>query len=117
MPWSVDARVPVRFGKLENTPAGVVLLVEGDAPVGAGRAVERFTVPVEALHPIGCVCCAARSPAAQALARLFLARARGEVEMFREVVVVATPEGEAAVRATLEGDPLVSAWFRLAADG
>jgi hypothetical protein len=117
MPWSVDARIPVRFGSLENAPAGVALLVEGDAPIGAGVVIERFTVPVEAPHPVGCICCAARSPAAQALARLFLTRARGEVEMFCEVVVVATPEGEAVVRATLEGDPLVSAWFRLAAVG
>jgi hypothetical protein len=113
MPWSVDARVQVRFGGLENAPVGVALLMEGDAPVEAGVVVERFTVPIGASHPVGCVCCAARSPAAQALARLFLARARAEAPMFREVVVVATPEGEKTVRGALVGDPLASAWFRV----
>ena len=118
MPWSVDARVPVRFGRLEDASVEAALLVEDDAPVAptvaAGWVVERFTVPRDAPHPVGCICCVARSPAAQALSRLFLARARGEVPMFREVVVVATPDGEVAARAALAGDPVSSSWFRAA---
>jgi hypothetical protein len=53
-------------------------------------------------------------PAAEALRTLFLARARGTARFFTEVVaVVETPAGEAAVRAAVAGDPLVSARYRL----
>jgi len=115
MPLFVDARVPVRFGSVSETDAGSALLIEGDAPAPDGVAVARFTVEAPAgPHPPGCPCCTARSPAAVALAALFLARARGEVVFFRTVVAVCpTPEGQAAVRAAVESDPLALAWFRV----
>lgn len=110
----VDARVPVRFGSVSDAADGSALLIEGGTPVPHRVAVARFTDASPAgPHPPGCPCCLGRSPAAVALAALFLARARGEVGFFRCVVAVCcTPGGEAAVRAALESDPLVSAWFR-----
>ena len=114
MPLFVDARVPVAFGSASDADAGSALLIEGDAPAPNGVAIARFAgAALSGPHPPGCSCCSARSPAAVALGRLFLARARGEVAFFRTVVAVCrTPEGEAAVRAALESDPLVIAWFR-----
>ncbi len=114
MPLFVGARVPVRFGSVSDAGDGSALLIEGDTPAPDGMAVERFSgAAAPGPHPSGCPCCAARSPAAVALSGLFLARARGEVELFRIVVAVCrTPEAEAAVRAALDADPLVSAWFR-----
>jgi len=50
---------------------------------------------------------------AEALGRLFLARARGEVAGFRSIAVIATPAGEAAVRAALAGDQVSAGRFRL----
>ena len=86
-------------------PGGdAALLVEGDAPVPAGTsdgAVQAGDRAWPAI-PSGCTCCVPRGPVAEALGRLFLARARGEVAFFRSVVaVMATPAGEAAVRAAL----------------
>jgi hypothetical protein len=114
MPLFVDARVPVRFGSVSDAAHGSALLIEGDTPAPDGVAVARFTgAAASGPHPPGCPCCIARSPAAVALAALFLARARGEVGFFRTVLAVCrTPAGEAAVRAALESDPLVIAWFR-----
>jgi hypothetical protein len=114
MPLFVDARVPVRFGSVSGADAGSALLIEGDAPAPDGLAVARFTAGAPAgPHPPGCPCCVARSPAAVALAALFLARARGELAFFRAIVAVCcTPQGQEAVRTALEADPLVSAWFR-----
>ncbi len=64
---------------------------------------------------MGCSCCAPQAPVGQALSRLFLARARGEVPFFREVIAVTVSrEGRAAVAAALEADPLAAAWFRAA---
>jgi hypothetical protein len=52
---------------------------------------------------------------AEALGRLFLARARAEAAFFNGVVaVVATPAGEASVRAALAEDQLSAGRFRLA---
>jgi hypothetical protein len=66
------------------------------------------------MHPLGCPCCIPRAPVGKALAGLFLARARGEVTFFQEVVVVlSSDKGRAAVMAAIAEDPLVSVWFRL----
>ena len=110
----VDARVPVRFGSVLDATDGSALLIEGDAPAPDGMAVARFTdAAANGRHPPGCLCCVTRSPAAVALAALFLARARGELAFFRTVVAVCcTPHGQEAVHAALDADPLVSAWFR-----
>ncbi len=112
----VDARVPVRFGPLAEAGPDSALLIEGDCPAPHGEPCEHFTLPrLFGSHPMGCTCCIPRAPVAQALSRLFLARARGEVAFFRGVTVAASPAGRAAVLAALADDPLVSAWFRVAA--
>ncbi len=61
-------------------------------------------------HVPGCACCVGRGPLAAALGRLFIARAKGEVGFFRRVVVTGA---DAAVRAGLAEDTLVSARFRI----
>jgi hypothetical protein len=113
---SSDDRVPVRFGSIDAAGPDAALLVEGDAVVPAGHVMARFRMGPSLIgHPFGCACCMPRGPVAEALARLFLARARGEVAFFRSVVaVVATPAGEAAVRAALAEDQVSAGRFRLA---
>lgn len=114
-----DGRVGVRFGAAGDAGPEDALLIEGIAAgeggVPADRpAVARFTVPVRiAMHPLGCACCAPRGPVAEALGRLFLARARGELPWFRSVVAVThSAAGAAAVRAALAGDVVTVARFR-----
>jgi G3E family GTPase len=94
--WSLDARIPVVFAALSDLGPGDALLTDG---------------PATADHPAGCLCCVARAPAADALVRLFLARARADVAFFRRVVaVVGNPE---AVHAALRTDAMVTGRFRL----
>jgi hypothetical protein len=113
---SSDDRVPVRFGSGEAAGQGEALLIEGDAAAPDGHAVARFKLAPGLIgHPFGCACCTPRGPVAEALGRLFLARALGEVAFFRSVVaVVATQAGEAAVRAALAEDQVSAGRFRLA---
>ena len=112
----MDDRLAVRFGRSGEARAGEALLVEGEAPVPPGHPVARFRLRAGLFgHPVGCACCAPRGPVAEALGRLFLARARGEVAFFHAVVAVtATPAGEAAVRAALAEDQVSAGRFRLA---
>jgi len=103
---SGDGRIPVLL-------AGAGIAGAGAAVLPAGAAA-RFTVEA-GVHAVGCACCVPRSDAARALARLFLARARGEVALFRRVIAVtASPAGRAAVTAAVTGDVLASARFRMA---
>ena len=113
MIWSLDARLPVYLAPLSEAPSLAAFLVEGDAAVPSGHAVERF-VPRAGEHPAGCTCCGPRSPAAQALSRLFIARARGTAPHFAAVTVIAGAAGEREVQDALRQDPAVAAWFRLA---
>lgn len=111
-----DDRVTVRFGSAAEAGPDETLLIEGDAPAPPGHVVARFRlVPGLPGHPAGCACCSPRGPVAEALGRLFLARARGEAAFFHSVVAVtATPGGEAAVRAALAEDQVSAGRFRLA---
>jgi hypothetical protein len=115
MPIMLDARIPLRFALAPEGADDSALLIEGDAPAPAGRAVARFHLPAAADgHPPACACCVPAGPAADALRTLFLARARGSQQFFREVIVLAyTPAGEAAVRSAVADDPLASARYRL----
>jgi hypothetical protein len=103
----VDARIPVVFGAPGAAGAEDVVLLEGE---GAGPA--RWT-HVAAGHPAGCACCKPRGAAAEALGRLFLARARGEVPFFRRVVASGSPDAQAALAEAVANDPVASAYFRL----
>lgn len=101
----VDARVPIVFAPAaEAGPEDAVVEAVADAVV---------EMPVaDAGHVPGCACCVPRGALAEALGRLFLARARGDVRFFRRVVVVT--DNPAAVAAALAADPFVSGRFRLA---
>jgi hypothetical protein len=116
MVQQADDRVPVRFGSADTAGPCDALLVEGEAPVPAGHAMAWFRVSTGLPgHCLGCPCCTPRGPVAEALGRLFLARARAEAPFFNAVVaVVATPAGNASVRAALAEDQLSAGRFRLA---
>lgn len=102
-------RIPVTFG-CDVGPSDAVL-IEGGSPAPPAAAVERFRLPANPLHGIGCACCAPRGPAAEALSRLFLARARDAGALFPRVVVIASESGIAAVRAALAADPATAGRF------
>jgi len=111
MNHEADDRVSVRFGTPEGSEA---VLIEGDAADRSGRPVARFRLsPRLAGHAPGCVCCVPRGPVAEALGRLFVARARGEQPWFSSIAVLATSAGEAAVRAALAEDQVCAGRFRL----
>ena len=111
----LDARVPVRIGSADQAgPDHALLIEQGAALPAACVPFAQFVVPVGLTHPAGCACCVPRGPVAEALTRLFLARVRGETRHFSAVIAVpVSREGEAAIRAALLSDPMVSARFRL----
>ena len=111
MRWSLDARIPLVFGRVEDAGPDDAVLMEGDGPVAVAGAVARIVPAAVADHAPGCACCLPRRPVAAALGGLFLARARGEVPFFRRVVVVVADDVQ--IRAEIAGDPLVSGRFRL----
>jgi hypothetical protein len=122
MPWSVDARIPVEVVDALALPAALAkapptaLLVEApppaDLPAGAVALVS-FEAGAVA-HAVGCACCAGRPPIAAALDRLFLARVTGRCAWFDRVLAVAESAGTRhAVAATLAGDALCAARYRL----
>ena len=114
-PW-LDARIPILVGAAPTGGDGAecAALVEAGAEPPPGMAHQVFA-PDEP-HAAGCACCAGRAGAALALDTLFLLRARGELPFFRRVLaVVASPAGEANLKAALSGDPVVSARYRLGA--
>ena len=115
----LDARVPVRFVPPDRAGPDAAWLVRdgaaGHTATPAGVLVARFSLSAALQgHPAVCACCVPRGPVADALSRLFLARARGEVAFFRSVV--ACPDdaaGAAAIRAALATDPVLRGRFRL----
>ncbi len=106
---SEDSRIPVLFGQ-QPEAKDAVLAEEGLAAPEVGY-VQRFSLG--AAHGLGCACCVARSPAAEALAALFRARATGAAPYFSRVVVLASLAGQAALRAALDGDALARARYRV----
>jgi hypothetical protein len=106
-----DARLPLQFGEIVNAGAHDALLIEGNGMAQGGRA---YFQPGTG-HAAGCACCGPRNSAGLALARLLLARARGEGLFFKSFIAVTrTAEGHAAVLEALATDPLASACFTLA---
>ena len=106
----IDARLPLRFGPLQTRTTDDAVLLDDDT--AASAPLGRFTTG-QGAHPPGCACCSPRSAAAQALATLFHERATSQGPAFRAVLAVVGPHGEAAIRAALAVDPLVSARYRL----
>jgi hypothetical protein len=114
-PRQTDARIPLLFAA-EAAPADAQLL-EGRG--AAGPNIEWFTVdpaqPPSPGHAAGCTCCTPRGSAGLALARLALARARGEAPFFHRLIARTTSaEGRAAVLRALSTDPVAAARYRLA---
>jgi len=89
----------------------IPVFVGDPAQAGPGDAVVREGGGEAPLHGVGCACCAPRPALARALARLFMARARGEAAYFQRVIV----SGDAAaVAAAIAADPVSAARFRFA---
>ena len=107
----VDARIPVVFATAAAAGPEDALLVEEDPPAAAVAARLPADRPD---HGAACACCAPRGAWAEALSRLFLARARAEAPFFRRVVGAAGPEAEARSRAVLAGDAFLLGRYRLA---
>jgi hypothetical protein len=106
-----DDRITVHFGV---PGSGEAVLLQDGLAAPAGHVVASFRLlPGLIGHPLGCACCVPRGPAAEALARLFLARARNDVPWFTAVAVVASSDGEAAVRAALRADQVCAGRYRL----
>lgn len=111
MIW-LDARLPIRFGALDSRQGDEAVVTDG--PRAAAPAA--FFATTEAGHIPGCACCVPRSGAAAALGTLFRERATTAGPPFRGVLAVVGAAGEAAIRAALDGDPVVSARYRLASN-
>lgn len=120
MAWSLDARIPVTLlpdlaaveaALAQGKPAALVTSAPPPPkPEGAVAAVS-FDAGVVA-HTAGCACCQGRAEAAQALDRLFQARARGAAPWFDRVLVLDEAGVGAEVLAALREDSLASARFR-----
>jgi hypothetical protein len=108
-------RIPVFFGA-DGACDGVVTaaLVETELPAPPAAFIQYFTLPEPTGHIAGCACCTPRGPAALALAALFRARATGAATYFSAATVVASPAGEAAIRAALKYDAVAAARFYVA---
>jgi hypothetical protein len=94
-----DMRVPVWAGD--------------PAQAGAADVVPAIP-PGDSRHTIGCACCVPRAPLAEALTKLFFARARGEIPFFARVILPCEPGQEGALAALLAADPVTAARFRFA---
>jgi hypothetical protein len=107
---ATDMRIPILFGIQPET--GDATLVEDGQDMPAGGYAMRFSLPATLGHKLGCACCTLRGPAADALGRMFRARATGAAPFFKRVVVLASASGEAAVREALARDVLTAARYR-----
>jgi len=109
-----DMRIPVLFGDVQAEPDTLWLVETGLQPPVHGHT-EYFTLPQAKFgHITGCTCCTPRGPAADALSRLFRARATGTAPFFNRVIVQASPAGEAAVRQAIASDIMTAARYCLA---
>jgi hypothetical protein len=109
----LDMRLPVVFGGVPGE-ADAVLLENGRAMPAAGYVMTlSLGTPVPG-HKAGCACCAPRTAAGQALGALFRERATGAAPLFSRVVVLAAPDGEAAIRRAIRDDVIAAARYRLA---
>ncbi len=102
-------RIPLVF---EGEQANAAYLVEVGLAAPAAAHAASFTLPVTT-HFAGCGCCRPRGPVVEALTAMFRARATGAAPYFQQVVVRASPRGEAAVRDAIARDTVVRARYRL----
>lgn len=110
-----DARIPVLAAGAtppvgrEGATAHVLGAPRAGDAVAAGGAVEHLAA-ARSGHGTACVCCTPRAALVEALHRLFIRRARGEVAFFSRVIAAAS---EAEIVAAL-ADPLVASRYRAA---
>ncbi len=106
-------RIPILIGG-SAAREGDAFLVEDGADMPAGGYAVRFALGARKFgHQVGCACCTLRGPAADALTGMFRARVTGNAPFFKRVVVLASPEGEAAVREAIADDVVTAARYRL----
>lgn len=111
---TLDSRIPVLFMALGDARPGDAVLVAGDVTVPSSVVAARVA-PATGWHRLGCNCCVPRTAAMQAMAALYLRRARGEVAMFTRLLVAVDPAMADEIRAGLREDRFVSGRYRLAA--
>jgi hypothetical protein len=110
-----DTRIPIVMGGKPG-PNDALLVEDGQTMPATGYAV-RFTLArAKPGHITGCTCCTPRSPAAGALTTLFQSRARATAPFFTRVTALASPAGQAAIRAAVATDVVASARFRVLDD-
>jgi hypothetical protein len=107
---TTDMRIPIIPGGSPG-PEDAVLVEDGHEMPAQGFAL-RFAAALPG-HIVGCACCTLRGPAADALGRLYRARATGTAPFFRRVILLASEAGEAAVRTALDQDVVTRARYRL----
>src|SRR5277367_3590589 len=92
-----------------------VPVLAGDPGLAAaGDVVQPWSVQGATAHAAGCACCRPRALFAEALSRLFVARARNDIAFFSRVIVPCAPGQEAALAEALAADPVTAARFRFA---
>ena len=107
----MDTRIAVLFAAASAAiPPETAVLTDSHVPMPGAVAVVRLATAAPTVFA-ACTCCAPRDQAARLLHQLFMARARGEVPFFRQVVaIVADP---AALRMAVQRDVLVQARYRV----
>lgn len=119
MPAFIDARIPLHLLAADAPLAAETALLRETGAIDAraaasAMAIADFSPDPTADHAAGCACCLPRGAVAMALARLFLARVRGEVGFFTAVAALPASEaGAAAIRDALARDPLIVGRYRL----
>lgn len=122
MAWFLDARIPVSLLPDRATlaaalatggPAALVTAAPPPPKPEAAVAAVSFA-PGSVAHRAGCACCGGRGAAAEALDRLFQARARGACAWFERVLVLDEDGAGAEVLAALREDALAAARYRAA---
>ncbi len=91
-----------------------VPVLAGDPALAEATDVVQAMPPAASRHAIGCACCVPRAPVAEALAKLFVSRARGAIPFFSRVIVACEPGQDATLAAALAADPVTAARFRFA---
>ncbi len=105
-----DMRIPILFGA-EPGPDDAALVEDGFDMPAKGYAI-RFALGLPG-HAFGCACCTLRGPAADALTRMYRERATGTAPFFKRITVLASPEGQAAIRTALTSDVVAQARYRI----
>jgi hypothetical protein len=121
MPVFADGRIPVLVvadeaamrASLAARPGAALLAASPAAiPPPGAVAVAGFGAD-PAPHPVACTCCTGRTPLAQALDRLFLARVKGQAKWFDRVVALLPEDASRQAMAdALREDSLTASRYR-----